>query len=82
MAKANELETLLIRRGIGQLSATRHNCSECSRTVLPGERLHRFETGRQLCELCLAHRPAHKPGPVSSERVLVTERMLRVARTA
>lgn len=71
---------MLIRKGIGQLSAARISCSACNRTPLPGEQLHRFETGRTLCDLCLPQRPAHKPGPVSSEQVLVTERSIRVTR--
>jgi hypothetical protein len=80
MARPRQIDSLFMRKGIGRLSATRVGCSGCSRTLLPGERIHRFETGRELCELCLARLPAHKPGPVSSERVLVTERMLRIAR--
>jgi hypothetical protein len=77
---AREIEAMLIRKGIGEMSAARTSCSACRRTPLPGEALHHFETGRLLCDLCLAERPAHKPGPVSSERILVTDRMLRVTR--
>jgi hypothetical protein len=80
MAGPKEIEGMLIRKGIGQLSAARISCSSCNRTPLPGEKLHRFETGRTLCDLCLPQRPAHKPGPISSEQVLVTERSIRITR--
>jgi hypothetical protein len=80
MPRAKEIEGMLIKKGIGQLSAARISCSDCNRTPLPGEQLHRFETGRLLCDLCLSRRPAHKPGPVSSEQVRVTRRPIRVAR--
>ncbi len=79
---AHELETMLIRKGIGQLGAGTAVCAGCHRTLLSGEQLHRFETGRVLCALCVAKRPAHKPGPVSSEQIRVTDRRLRVTRNS
>lgn len=77
-----ELETIWIRKGVSQLNGGTPACAGCHRTLLPGEQLHRFETGRLLCALCLAKRPAHKPGPVSSEQIRVTDRRLRVTRHA
>jgi hypothetical protein len=77
-----ELEAMRIRKGVGRLNGAAPACAGCHRTLLPGEQLHRFETGRLLCALCLAKRPAHKPGPVSSERIRVTDRRLRVTRQA
>jgi hypothetical protein len=75
---AREMEPILIRRGIGQLTSGTPKCAGCHRTLLSGEQLHRFETGRLLCQLCLAKLPAHKPRPVSSEQIRVTDRRLRI----
>lgn len=38
------------------LSAGRECCDGCHRTPLTGERLHHYEGGRQLCELCRRER--------------------------
>jgi hypothetical protein len=79
---AGELESMLIRKGIDEMSASRHSCSRCLRTPLPGERLHRFESGRLLCDLCLARLPKDQRSPISSERIRVGARLLRIARPA
>jgi len=55
---SQQLEDLLLRRGIGALEADRNRCADCGRTPLTGERVHLYE-GRTLeliCELCRGHR--------------------------
>jgi hypothetical protein len=81
-AMAGELESMLIRKGVGQMSAERHSCARCSRTPLPGEQMHRFDSGRLLCDLCMAETPKGRGEPVASERVHVTDRALRVQPSA
>ena len=52
------LEGLLLRRGVGALEADRTCCADCGRTPLTGERVHLYE-GRTLeliCELCRSRR--------------------------
>jgi hypothetical protein len=54
----SDLESLLLRRGVGALEADRSRCADCGRTPLTGERVHLYE-GRTLeliCELCRARR--------------------------
>lgn len=79
---SSDLEIVLIRKGIGQMSAARHTCSRCSRTPLVGERLHRFESGRLLCELCLVHLPEEQRHDARPEQIRATSRVLRIARPA
>jgi hypothetical protein len=60
------LDTLLLRKGIGQRAATRPACSGCRRTPLEGERVHVYEDGSVRCELCRARRSEE---PVRAELV-------------
>jgi hypothetical protein len=46
-----DLELRLLRKGVGALTAGRDRCSDCGRTPLFGEDVHRY--GRTVvCELC------------------------------
>ena len=61
------LERMLLRRGVGNLAADRHCCTDCGRTPLVGERIHTYEPRNAVvCELC---RPARHEQPASSEVV-------------
>ena len=47
----SDLELRLLRKGVGALTAGRNRCSDCGRTPLFGEHVHRY--GRSVvCELC------------------------------
>jgi len=63
-----QLERVLLRRGLGALEAARHCCADCGRTPLTGERVHLYAgpQHRIVCELC---RPARRETPVASEIV-------------
>ena len=64
-----QLERVLLRRGLGALEADRERCSDCGRTPLTGELVHVYdERQRQriVCELC---RPRRREAPVVSETV-------------
>ena len=50
------LETLLLRKGLGERAATQPHCSGCGRTPLEGERIHVYEDGTVRCELCRERR--------------------------
>ncbi len=73
-----ELASIFVRRSVGSLSSSVDRCSSCRRAPLAGELLHELETGRVVCQLCLARLPASKRETVGSERVLVGERKLAV----
>ena len=73
-----DLAAFLLRRSIGSLAHSAHQCSGCSRTPLAGERLHELESGRLLCELCFGALPEERRLAVRSERVHVSERRLAV----
>jgi hypothetical protein len=64
----DQLEMLLLRRGLGALEADRSRCADCGRTPLTGELLHAFAGRRTdlVCELC---RPRRRASPVASEIV-------------
>jgi hypothetical protein len=54
-----QLESFLLRRGVGALEADRSRCADCGRTPLTGERVHLYEGSRALeliCELCRSRR--------------------------
>ena len=54
------------------------SCSECHRTPLAGERIHRLESGILLCELCFGALPEDSRVAVRSDRVRAGERALAV----
>ena len=66
----DDLERQLLRRSVGNLAAGRHECADCGRSPLVGERVHRYQRGDVVCELCRAARPA---APVSSDLVRHSE---------
>ena len=46
-----DLERRLLRKGVGALTAGRDRCSDCGRTPLFGEHVHRYGAV-VVCELC------------------------------
>lgn len=46
------LERELLRKSVVALGADAARCADCERTPLVGERVHRYEGGRLICELC------------------------------
>lgn len=65
-----DLERQLLRRSVMALAAGRDRCDGCHRTPLLGERVHVYDGGRTLCELCRAER---REAPVRSEPVRSVE---------
>lgn len=65
-----ELERQLLRRGVMALAAGRGRCDGCHRTPLVGERVHVYDGGGTLCELCRRER---RESPLRSEPVLGSE---------
>ncbi len=63
-----QFERVLLRRGVGVLTADRNRCADCGRTPLVGERVHLFEEcgGGVVCELC---RPLRRGYPAATETV-------------
>jgi hypothetical protein len=66
LAATQGLERLLLRAGVGMLSADRACCRDCGRTPL----IHIYERGAVVCELC---RPLRAAAPASTERVRHSE---------
>jgi hypothetical protein len=65
-------ERVLLRRGVGVLTADRNRCADCGRTPLIGERVHLYEhRGAVVCELCRAE---HRDAPAATETVRHSER--------
>jgi hypothetical protein len=67
---APELERQLLRRSVLALADSRDCCDGCHRTPLVGERVHVYDGGRTLCELCRRER---RDAPLRSESVLGSE---------
>jgi hypothetical protein len=65
-----DLERELLRKGVGRREAGRRHCSDCGRTPLVGERVHIYQRGAVVCELC---RPARRASPERSDTVPHTE---------
>ncbi len=67
-SQGDQLEMLLLRRGLGALEADRARCADCGRTPLTGERVHAFAGRRTVvvCELCRLRR---RESPIASEVV-------------
>ena len=63
-----ELELMLLRRGVWAREADRSRCADCGRTPLTGEEVHVFEGRRRriVCELC---RVEHSDTPIATELV-------------
>jgi hypothetical protein len=59
-------ERELLRRGVGARVAERHRCADCGRTPLVGERIHLYDRGEIVCELC---RPFRRQDPAGSDSV-------------
>ena len=74
-------ERVLLRRGVGVLTADRNRCVDCGRTPLVGEQVHLYDRGDVVCELC---RCLRRDPPVAAERVRHSERGhgVRLARRA
>jgi CRISPR/Cas system-associated protein Cas10 (large subunit of type III CRISPR-Cas system) len=73
-----DLAAMLLRKSIGSLSGGGQSCASCGRTPLAGERLHEMDSGRILCDLCLAALPEDKRRAVRSQRVHASDRHLAV----
>ena len=65
-----DLELRLLRKGVGELTGERDTCADCGRTPLTGERMHHYDGGAVVCELCS---PAHIGEPARSELVRHSE---------
>jgi hypothetical protein len=77
---AEQLERVLLRRGVGVLAADRNRCVDCERTPLVGEQVHLYgHHGDVVCELC---RPLRRAAPAATETVRHTERGHTVRLTA
>jgi hypothetical protein len=74
-----DISPLLIRSCVAATAPVAERCGHCRRTPLAGERLHRLDTGRALCDLCFASLPEEQRQAVSSDRVGASERPLPVA---
>jgi hypothetical protein len=74
-----DLERQLLRQGVVRLAAGRAHCNDCGRSPLVGERVHLFDDGELVCELC---RPAHRGAPERSVTVHHSERGQTVKRLA
>lgn len=63
-----QLERVLLRRGVGALEADRHCCEDCGRTPLTGEHVHVYGGPREriVCALC---RPGRREVPLATELV-------------
>jgi hypothetical protein len=70
-----DLERQLLRRSVMALAAGADRCDGCHRTPLLGERIHVYEGGRTLCELC---RQERRESPVRTESVRSGEHGLSV----
>ena len=68
VSHVEQLERVLLRRGVGALEAGRDRCADCGRTPLTGEHVHLYDGHQQtlVCELCRPHR---REAPVASELV-------------
>ena len=77
-----ELANHFLKSSLDALRPQGTRCSSCSRTPLPGERLHELESGRKLCELCYLMLPESNRVAVRCERVGASERRLVIGRSA
>jgi hypothetical protein len=75
----SDLARRILRKSIGSMRSQCVHCGACRRTPVPGEFVHRLETGRVVCSLCLARVPAAEREGAAAERVHASERHLSVA---
>ena len=76
-----QLERLLLRRGVSVLEADRSRCEDCGRTPLACEHVHLYDGRKRgiVCELC---RPLRREPPVATEIVRHCEHGQTVRLTA
>jgi hypothetical protein len=76
-----QLERVLLRRGVGVLEADRDSCVDCGRTPLTGEHVHVYgeRDERIVCALC---RPGRSEAPMATELVRHCEHGYTVRLTA
>ena len=55
------------------------HCGACRRTPVPGEFVHRLESGPTVCSLCLAKLTAVERDGAQAQRVHASERHVAVA---
>jgi hypothetical protein len=48
----SDLERALLRKSVGMLEAGRHECADCGRAPLVGERMYRYGRTGSVCALC------------------------------
>ena len=73
-----DISPFLIRVCMGVPASEAPSCSQCRRTPLAGERIHRLESGSRLCELCFGALPEEHRVAVRSDRIGASERGLSV----
>ena len=78
MRHPTDLEQHFVRKSVDALAAERDRCDHCGRTPLTGERVHHYEGGQLLCELCKA---LCRDRPVRDELVRHSEHGLAVRLT-
>lgn len=66
-----DLEIALLHKAVGALEAGRHECRDCGRTPLVGERVYTYSGGAEVCALC---RPLRRSTPLGSDLVRHSER--------
>ena len=76
-----QLERVLLRRGVGALEADRHRCADCGRTPLTGEHVHLYG-GREERIVCALCRPGRRDAPQATELVRHCEHGYTVRLTA
>lgn len=72
----SELGAALLQKGVSSMAGHRLCCESCRRSPLPGELLHELDSGKPICELCLAALPDAERRTVRSDRVPASVRAL------
>jgi len=75
----SSLARRILRKSISAMRSECVHCSECRRTPVPGEFIHRLDAGPVVCSLCLGRLPESRRAAASAERVHASERHLSVA---
>jgi hypothetical protein len=78
----SELARRILRKSIVSMREEYLHCSSCRRTPVPGEFVHRLESERVVCSLCLAKVRASQRETAVAERVHAGERHVSVAQRA